>query len=309
MVGLIAALQSTAGAFLMSSGSIITRDLYIRLVKDSCGGKYGFFSAHASNSFTLAVFFGLLYKKKFRYLIYISLFYASLISYSRIYLGVHFPLDIIFGATFGIIIGILIVILTETIGQQITGNRLPWGRWPLTIHSGVWGLLFNIFVCFSISAFSSVSKNDIYRSHREKFHDFMNDHMGLHPSRSKLRSFAYVIVLIWLFFGIGPGQILGNLFFGEPGAGFETWVLKIPSIWGYQLIWWVIGIGLIWFLASKMDLSTLPNKPIQPNDLFKGPNETEADENYIDKVGTGYGWILILAGLAILIIIFYAYVV
>ena len=77
----------------------------LRLVKDSCGGKYGFFSAHASNSFTLAVFFGLLYKKKFRHLIYISLFYASLISYSRIYLGVHFPLDIIFGATFGIIVG------------------------------------------------------------------------------------------------------------------------------------------------------------------------------------------------------------
>ena len=79
----------------------------LRLVKDSCGGKYGFFSAHASNSFTLAVFFGLLYKKKFRYLIYISLLYASLISYSRIYLGVHFPLDIIFGGTFGIIVGIV----------------------------------------------------------------------------------------------------------------------------------------------------------------------------------------------------------
>ena len=79
----------------------------IRLVKESCGGKYGFFSAHASNSFTLAVFFGLLYKKKFKYLIYFSLLYASLISYSRIYLGVHFPLDILFGAAFGLIIGIL----------------------------------------------------------------------------------------------------------------------------------------------------------------------------------------------------------
>ena len=79
----------------------------LRLVKDSCGGKYGFFSAHASNSFTLAIFFGLLYKNKFKYLIYILIFYASLISYSRIYLGVHFPLDIFFGATFGIIIGIL----------------------------------------------------------------------------------------------------------------------------------------------------------------------------------------------------------
>ena len=79
----------------------------LRLVKESCGGKYGFFSAHASNSFTLAVFFGLLYKNKFKYLIYFSLIYASLISYSRIYLGVHFPLDILFGAAFGLIIGIL----------------------------------------------------------------------------------------------------------------------------------------------------------------------------------------------------------
>ena len=79
----------------------------LRLIKESCGGKYGFFSAHASNSFTLAVFFGLLYKKKFKYLIYFSLLYASLISYSRIYLGVHFPLDILFGAAFGLIIGIL----------------------------------------------------------------------------------------------------------------------------------------------------------------------------------------------------------
>ena len=86
--------------------------------------------------------------------------------------------------------------------RQITGNRLPWGRWPLTIHSGVWGLLFNVFICFSISGFSNITKIDMYRSHRQKFHDFLHDHMGLHPSRTKLRSFAYVIALIWLFFGV-----------------------------------------------------------------------------------------------------------
>ena len=212
-------------------------------------------------------------------------------------------------AIFGLLIGIIIVILTETIGQQITGNRLPWGRWPFTIHSGVWGLMFNVFVCFSISAFSSITKVDIYRSHREKFHDFLNDHMGLHPSRTKLKSFAYVIALVWLFFGIGPGQILGNNFFGEPGAGYESWVLKIPSIWGYQLIWWFFGIGLIWFLASKMDLSTLPNKPIQANDFYKKPDDIQGEVNYIDKVGTGYGWILILIGMAIFSIIFYIYFV
>ena len=80
----------------------------VRLVKDSCGGKYGFFSAHASNSFSLAVFFGLLYRDFSIYPIYFTIIYAILISYSRIYLGVHYPLDIIFGALFGAINGLLI---------------------------------------------------------------------------------------------------------------------------------------------------------------------------------------------------------
>ena len=77
----------------------------LRLVKENCGGKYGFFSAHASNSFSLAIFFGLLFINKIRYIIMITIVYATLISYSRIYLGVHYPIDIIFGSFFGIFVG------------------------------------------------------------------------------------------------------------------------------------------------------------------------------------------------------------
>ena len=79
----------------------------LRLVKENCGGKYGFFSAHASNSFSLAIFFGLLFKNRIRYIILITIVYASLISYSRIYLGVHFPLDIIIGSSFGLCLGFI----------------------------------------------------------------------------------------------------------------------------------------------------------------------------------------------------------
>ena len=77
----------------------------LRLVKENCGGKYGFFSAHASNSFSLAIFFGLLFINRISYIIMITIVYASLISYSRIYLGVHYPIDIIFGSFFGIFVG------------------------------------------------------------------------------------------------------------------------------------------------------------------------------------------------------------
>ena len=80
----------------------------LRLVKENCGGKYGFFSAHASNSFSLAIFFGLLFKNRIRYMIIITIVYESLISYSRIYIGVHFPIDIIVGSSFGIFVGFII---------------------------------------------------------------------------------------------------------------------------------------------------------------------------------------------------------
>ena len=80
----------------------------LRLVKDSCGGRYGFFSAHASNSFSLAIFFGLLLRSSNRLLILLFAIYAFLISYSRIYLGVHYPIDILVGAIFGTINAIVL---------------------------------------------------------------------------------------------------------------------------------------------------------------------------------------------------------
>jgi len=309
-VGLIAALQSTSAALLMTSGSIITRDLYKAYVNKNITWEK---ERAAARIIMMLIFLSSLYLATFAkpaMVIFSGIAISIAFQFLIVLLGlVWFPWITRGAATFGIIIGIIIVILTETIGQQITGNRLPWGRWPLTIHSGVWGLLFNTFVCFSISGFSSITKTDKHRLHRDKFHDFLNGHMGLHPNRTKLRSFAYVIALIWLFFGIGPGQVIGNNFFGDPGAGYEAWILKIPSIWGYQLIWWFFGIGLIWFLGSKMDLSTLPNKPIQANDIYKKYEEISGEVNYIDKVGTGYGWILILIGMAIFSIVFYIYFV
>jgi len=309
-VGIIAAIQSTAAAFLMTSGSIITRDLYKTYVNKNITWTNELIAVRL---ITMLIFLAALYLATFAkpaMVIFSGISISIAFQFLIVLLGlVWFPWITRGAAISGIIIGIFIVILTETIGQQISGNRLPWGRWPLTIHSGVWGLLFNVFICFSVSAFSSLTKIDSDRGHRQKFHDFLNDHMGLHPSRTKLRSFAYVIALIWLFFGAGPGQVLGNSFFGSPGAGYEEWILKIPSLWGYQLIWWFFGIGLVWFLASQMDLSTLPNKPIQANDFHKKPDEVSGEINYIDKLGTGYGWILILIGMAIFAILFYVYFV
>jgi undecaprenyl-diphosphatase len=70
------------------------------------GGQYGFVSSHAANSFALATFLHFLFKRRwFSITIFI---WAAIVSYSRIYLGVHYPGDIAGGALLGYLIGLLV---------------------------------------------------------------------------------------------------------------------------------------------------------------------------------------------------------
>lgn len=80
----------------------------VHTVNDSCGGKYGFVSSHAANTFALAAFVGLVLKNHFKWMFPFMLTWATIVSYSRIYLGVHYPGDILGGALLGALIGFLI---------------------------------------------------------------------------------------------------------------------------------------------------------------------------------------------------------
>jgi len=72
------------------------------------GGKYGFISSHAANFFGLAIFIGLALKQYFSKLIYIMLFIAIAVSYSRLYLGVHYFSDLFVGGLVGSFYGLLV---------------------------------------------------------------------------------------------------------------------------------------------------------------------------------------------------------
>ncbi|WP_303318023.1 phosphatase PAP2 family protein [Flavivirga abyssicola] len=78
----------------------------MRFIAVRCG-KYGFFSGHSSNSMAAAIFAGLMLKQYYKYLIFILLFWSLIVAYSRIYVGVHYPLDIVCGLAFGAISGFL----------------------------------------------------------------------------------------------------------------------------------------------------------------------------------------------------------
>jgi len=73
-----------------------------------CGGQYGFVSSHAANYFGIATFLSVLFFRKIRFFIPSVMLWASLIAYSRLYLGVHYPADICGGAILGIIVGLLL---------------------------------------------------------------------------------------------------------------------------------------------------------------------------------------------------------
>lgn len=77
----------------------------MRLVKASCGGRHGFFSGHSSNSMALAFFIGLTFKRKYKFLFPFMILWALFMAYSRIYVGVHYPLDVFCGALFGVFSG------------------------------------------------------------------------------------------------------------------------------------------------------------------------------------------------------------
>lgn len=100
----------------------ISLSTMMRAVK--CGGLYGFYSAHASNTFFIATFMISVLGRVNRFFSLILVFWAMTVSYSRIYLGVHFPLDILMGAIVGILLGGFFSALTKNTITKLENNRI-----------------------------------------------------------------------------------------------------------------------------------------------------------------------------------------
>ena len=85
------------------------------------GGKYGFFSAHASNTFSIAIFFCWLVRNR---LLSVAMIIWSLTNcWTRLYLGVHFPGDILVGLTWGFIVGSGVYYLYYRLTRRMSSGR------------------------------------------------------------------------------------------------------------------------------------------------------------------------------------------
>ena len=79
----------------------------VRLLIDHCAGGYGFISNHAANHFGMAAFFFFTFRKIMPSLAWIGFLWAGLIIYAQVYVGVHYPLDVVGGGILGILVGTL----------------------------------------------------------------------------------------------------------------------------------------------------------------------------------------------------------
>jgi Na+/proline symporter len=159
-------------------------------------------------------------------------------------------------AVSGLIAGIVVVVFTDKLGLTLAafvGIELPWGIWPWMIHPAGWGIVCNIAICL---IFSPLTRDRAEREHRMVFHAFLAEASTRAPKNRVLRSVAWAAALTWFFFAVGPGLVIGTDLFGAPNAGPAAWLFGIPSIWAWQIIWWALGVLLLWLLAYKLEMST-----------------------------------------------------
>ena len=96
----------------------------IYLPKGMAGGRYGFVSSHAANTFAIGTFLTAALRKNTKWIGWLLFMWAFLSSYSRIYIGYHYPGDILCGAVLGILIGLIIWKLFQILEKRLEKKNL-----------------------------------------------------------------------------------------------------------------------------------------------------------------------------------------
>jgi undecaprenyl-diphosphatase len=124
----------------------------VDIVNGYRGGRYGFISGHATNSFGLAVFLSLLFRN--RAVTLTTLSWAALNSYTRVYLGVHFVSDILAGMLSGTLLAFLLYRLMMLLMKRTTAIQPATAVTLYSRRHGNWLALFILSYLFLLTLFS-----------------------------------------------------------------------------------------------------------------------------------------------------------
>jgi SSS family solute:Na+ symporter len=260
MIGLLsvcalAAMQSTGAAYMSTAGGMITRDLIKHFLMPNADhrmqklfGRIGVgvivllvLVVASTSTDALVLLGGLAVAYGFQ-------MWPALIAVC------YWPWLTRQGVVLGLIVGLIVVTITD--GPSTFGID-AWGRWPWTIHSAGWGIIFNFLVTIIVSA---VTRDDLDR--KMEFHNFLAQHASLPPEKRRLVPTAWIVTLAWFFFAIGPGAVIGNWIFGNP-TNAASWTFGMPSIWAWQILFWALGVAMMYFLAYTMQMSTVPETEVE----------------------------------------------
>ncbi len=245
----LAAMQSTGAAYMSTASGMLTRDIVKRYIKKDMSETQQTYWGRV----TVTIVVGL------------ALIFATIVPGAIVMLGAFatsygfmmYPALIAVcywkfltrqGVVTGLICGMLAVLVTFRFDFG-----LPWGNSPLTFHAAGWGILFNLPIAILVSLFTQPKGEQ--EAKQAEWHGFVKEHAGLPEDKKSLVKWGWIITLVWFMFAIGPGCVIGNTIFGDPLKP-ATWPMGMSSIWIWQIIWWILGIGMMWFLAYKLQMST-----------------------------------------------------
>ena len=259
----LAAMQSTGSGYMSTFSAMVTRDIYARYISpeatDNNQKNIGRFFVvlvagaalivAANSSQAIVMLGGLAVAYGFQ-------MYPALIGICY-YKGFTTK-----GVVSGLIIGLIAVTLTDKTSAWF---GVPWGAYPLTIHSAGWGIFFNLLTTFFVSKFSVESQAEKEKKNRK--HQLLQEVVGLSKERKNKVKLAWALTLFWFLVGFGPFATIGNDFFSNPNTPSLWAPFSLPSLWVWQLLFLGYGIFVMWFLAFHMGMS----EPINPEKVKSQP--------------------------------------
>ena len=252
----LAAMQSTGAAYMSTFSAMVTRDIYAKFISPNASDKNQKLSGRifviivtgaalivaANSSQAIVMLGGLAVAYGFQ-------MYPALIGICY-YKGFTQK-----GVVAGLVVGLIAVPLTDRTSAWF---GVPWGAYPLTIHSAGWGIFFNLIITFLVSHFSA--ETDAERNNKAKKHQLLQSVSGMNSARKKKIRLAWILTLIWFLVGFGPFATIGNTIFSDPNSPALWAPFALPSIWVWQIMFLGYGIFVMWFLAFHMGMS----EPIDP---------------------------------------------